>query len=167
MSYQYTGLPSTEMAGFGMGGYSMGVPAPVNMPAPAPVVAAAPSSFGMTMAPTGAGVRGPGGAIAMPPSGTGGGAPAGQQGWFGRMGGLEGVASLAQGLASLGQLYGAFQGVKLAKEQLGLQREAYQTNLANQRKSYNTALEDRINSRHVMEGRSAAETSAYLDKNRL
>ena len=160
--FQNMGLPSMEMANFGMGGMSMGAPAPVA----APVVSAPPASFGMTMAPTGSGIRGPGGAIAMPPTGAGA-AGGQQQGFFGRMGGMEGFASLAQGLASLGQIYGAFQGVKLAKEQLGLQREAYQTNLANQRQSYNTALEDRINTRHVMEGRGAGETEAYLAKNRL
>jgi hypothetical protein len=128
-------------------GFSMGAPAPA-------LRTGAVTNPGMTYGAIGGGEA---------PAG----ASAGGGGFFKGIGGLEGIATIADGLASLGQLYGAFQGVKLAKEQLGLQREAYQTNLTNQRQSYNTALEDRINTRHVMEGRGSAETEAYLAKNRL
>jgi hypothetical protein len=142
-------------------GFSMGAPAPA-------LRTGAVTNPGMTYGAIGGGSLRAG--AANPRRGGGeapAGAGAGGGGFFKGIGGLEGIATIADGLASLGQLYGAFQGVKLAKEQLGLQREAYQTNLANQRQSYNTALEDRINTRHVMEGRGSAETEAYLAKNRL
>lgn len=154
-------MPSTQLAAMGTGGYDMGVPymggvpntglsmgAPVVGPNTVPMVRPQPRSVN--------------GAPVVPAAAAGAGT-----GFWGKIGGMEGVASIADGLASLGQLYGAIQSVKLAKEQLGLQREAFQTNLANQKKSYNTALEDRIQSRYVMEGKSQSDAQAYLDKNRL
>jgi len=146
----------TELANLGQTAAGMVVQPPqvpqVRMPNVAPSVT-----------PTGAGVRG----TNVPAGAAGGAAPGTQTGFMGKIGGLEGLASIAQGLASLGQVYGAIQGVRIAKDQLALSREAYQTNLANTRKSYNTALEDRITSRHVMEGRSSADTESYLAKNKL
>jgi hypothetical protein len=94
------------------------------------------------------------------------GGPASTQGWFGKIGGLEGLASIADGLASLGQVYGAIQGVKMAKKQLDFSERAYNTNLANSTQSYNTALEDRARSRFHTEGR-ASEVDSYLAKHSL
>lgn len=156
--YGFSGLPAIELAGFGGVGT---MPSPQFRPAAGSGMSADLGRLGMN---TGSGLRTAVGN--MPPVGAVAGADAGG-GWFSKIGGLEGIASLAQGLASLGQVYGALQSVKLGKEQLNLSREAYQTNLANQRQSYNTALEDRIRSRHVMEGRGSGETDAYLAKNKL
>jgi len=71
------------------------------------------------------------------------------------------------GIQTLGSLWNSYQQHKIAKEQLGLARETFQTNLENNRQTYNTALEDRIRARHNTEGRAASETDAYLDENRL
>lgn len=88
-------------------------------------------------------------------------------GIFEGIGGMAGLGKIAQGLASLGSLYGAFQGTKLAKDQLNFTKKAYQTNLDNSTKSYNTALEDRIRARHVMEGKGASAADSYLKKHSL
>ena len=96
--------------------------------------------------------------------GMGGGAG---QGWFSKIGGMEGLGSIAQGLASLGQVYGAIQGNKMAKEQMNLSKEAYSTNLANTTKSYNTNLEDRVRARYAQEGRPANDVNSYLAKHSM
>ena len=94
-------------------------------------------------------------------------AATGEQTWLQKIGGLEGIASLAKGLGSLGQIFTAMQGVKLAREQLNFSKQAYETNLRNTTKNYNTSLEDRINARYHTEGRSADDVSAYLSKHSL
>ena len=73
-----------------------------------------------------------------------------------------------KGLATLGNLWGAFQGNKLARKQFGLARDAYNTNLANQIKSYNTTLERRIKGRHPTNDVAAqAKADAYIAANKL
>lgn len=94
----------------------------------------------------------------------GGGAP---QGLWGKLGGMEGLSTLLQGIGSLGSIYTALQGIGIAKDQLAFSKEAYRTNLANTTKSYNTALEDRIRSRYVTENRAAGEADSYIDKHKL
>lgn len=87
--------------------------------------------------------------------------------WFGKIGGLEGISSLLSGFGDLAGIYGAFKQLGLAKDQLDFSKETYNTNLANQTQSYNTALSDRVNSQYVTEGKSQAEADAYLAKNSL
>lgn len=77
-----------------------------------------------------------------------------------------GAAMVLGGIQTLGSLWNSFQQNKIAKQSLNLQTRAFETNLANQTKTYNTALEDRINARYATEGRSQ-EAAAYIDKNRL
>lgn len=72
-----------------------------------------------------------------------------------------------QGLNSLGNLWGAFQANKLAKDQLNFTKTFANRNLANQTAAYNTALEDRSRARAAVEGQSSAEAAAYVNKNRL
>jgi hypothetical protein len=67
----------------------------------------------------------------------------------------------------LGSLWNSFQQHRIAKEQLALSRRAFETNLANNTKTYNTALEDRIRSRYHTEGRPEGQAEQYLDANRL
>ena len=71
------------------------------------------------------------------------------------------------GLSSLANLWGANKQMKLAEDQFDFTKKIATTNLNNQVKSYNTALDDRIRSRAAMEGSSSAEAEAYLNKNRL
>jgi hypothetical protein len=77
------------------------------------------------------------------------------------------IGMILGGIQSLGSLWNSFQQNKLARESLGLQKKAFKTNLANQRQTYNTALEDRIRSRYAYEGRSDQDAEKYLEKNRL
>lgn len=71
------------------------------------------------------------------------------------------------GLASLGNLWGAFQAQSLARDQLDFTKQAYDTNLKNSLTSYNTALEDRARARGATEGQSQEQVQSYIDKNRL
>lgn len=71
------------------------------------------------------------------------------------------------GIGSIGGLWGSIQQNKIAKQQLALSREAYNTNMNNTIQSYNTQLADRIRARYIMEGRSEAEMQEYIEKNSL
>ena len=73
-----------------------------------------------------------------------------------------------QGLATLGNLWGAFQGNKLARKQFSAAQDAYNTNVTNQIKSYNTSLEDRIRSRYVYDDKAGqAEADRQIEKHKL
>lgn len=72
-----------------------------------------------------------------------------------------------QGLNTIGNIWGAWQSNKLAKDQLNFTKKIATANLNNQIASYNTALEDRSRSRAAIEGQTSAEAQAYIDKNRL
>lgn len=79
-----------------------------------------------------------------------------------------GTAQLAlSGLSSLANLWNAFQAQGLANDQFEYTKNVTDTNLNNQIKSYNTALEDRINSRAKAQGMSDEEARQYVEKNRL
>ena len=93
--------------------------------------------------------------------------PAAAGGFLSGIGGLEGLAQITKGIGSIGQIYTALQGLKLAKEQFAFSKDAYNTNMANQTKSYNTALTDRANARAVMQNQDQASAQAYIDQNRL
>lgn len=79
---------------------------------------------------------------------------------------LSNMETLTGIVGTLGTLYGAWQQHKLAKESFNFQKEAYEKNMANQTKTYNTALEDRIRARNSFTGRED-ETDAYLKKHSL
>lgn len=73
-----------------------------------------------------------------------------------------------KGLATLGSLWGAFQGNKLARKQFSAAQDAYNTNLTNQIKSYNTQLEDRIRGRHAPTNAiGQAEATRQIEANKL
>ncbi len=71
------------------------------------------------------------------------------------------------GLQALGNLWGGIQANKMAKKQFKFSKNMALTNLANQVKSYNTALADRARGRAVMESQSDATRDAYVRDNSL
>lgn len=89
------------------------------------------------------------------------------EGWFSQLGGFKGLSNLAQGLGSLGQIYSAIKGVQLAQDQFDFNKQAYNTNLANTTKSYNTALEGKTKARYVMENKSSEAADEYIAKHSL
>lgn len=79
-----------------------------------------------------------------------------------------GIGQFALGtIHTLGSLWNSFQQNKLAKQSMAFQKDAFNQNMTNQKKTYNTALEDRINARYVTEGKSQAEAQSYIDRNKL
>lgn len=68
------------------------------------------------------------------------------------------------GLNSLGQLWGARQGMKLAKDQWKTQKSVLNTNMMNQIQSYNNSLKDRLDTRAHMEGRDQASADSQYDE---
>lgn len=71
------------------------------------------------------------------------------------------------GVGALGNLWGAFQSNKLANDQFNYTKQITDTNLANQIKTYNTALSDRANARGAMEGWTDQQKQDYVSKNQL
>ena len=72
-----------------------------------------------------------------------------------------------QGVNTLGNLWGALQSTKLAREQLDFTKNITNTNLNNSIKSYNTALEDRARSRGFTQGQSDTDINNYISANRM
>lgn len=96
--------------------------------------------------------------------------PAGTMGPLGGNQGLGamGIANLAiGGIGTIGSLLASFGALKLAKKQFAFQKEFSTRNMANQIKSYNTALADRSRSRAAMEGQSTEQAQSYVDQNKL
>lgn len=92
----------------------------------------------------------------------------GQNG-VGQAGGLnlDGIGGMLEGIGSAVSIFQALKSIGLAKEQMNFQKDAFNTNMANQKKSYNTALEDRIGARYKTEGRSSQDVDAYLAKHSM
>lgn len=86
---------------------------------------------------------------------------------FGSMPFADKASAVLGGLNTLGSLYFGFKQLGLANKQFDFQKQAFETNLANQMKTYNTALEDRSRSRAVVEGQSPEQAQAYIDRNRM
>lgn len=100
--------------------------------------------------------------IAAPtaPDATGAGA-----GWFTKnMGTVKDVAGI---LGGFGQVWAGLQANKIAKDTLSFQKQSYETNLANQIKSYNLSLDDRIRARYAQTERSTADADAMIAANRM
>lgn len=83
---------------------------------------------------------------------------------FGRMGGLEGLSSLASGVSSLGSVYSGLKQLGLAKDQLNMQRDAFNKNYTAQKNAFNEANEYRQRMRGSYGGKSQAEIDAAIKK---
>lgn len=81
--------------------------------------------------------------------------------------GMDDARLALNGLQTIGNLWGAFQAMKLAKEQFKYTKGVTDTNLNNQIKTYNTSLADRAASRAVMQGQSQNDANAYVEQNKL
>lgn len=118
-----------------------------------------PDIFGMDQTPVGQGIPDFSGTF-----GRSGGAPGG--GLFAGMTGFDKLNMGLQGLSTIGGLISSFGALSLAKKQFRLQKDVLNTNLNNQIKAYNTALDDKARSRAVVEGQSDTERDAYIAANK-
>ena len=71
------------------------------------------------------------------------------------------------GIQALTGAYLGFQNLRLAKDNLRFQKDAWQKNYANQAQSYNTALEGRYRARFSARETDEAKIQEYLNRNRL
>ena len=78
---------------------------------------------------------------------------------------LGDIGALTEIIGGFGDLWMGFQANKLAKQSLQLQRDSYETNLANATSAYNLALEDRVRGRYDVNNQDKAD--AYIAKHRL
>lgn len=162
------GMQSSPMSGFG-GPNHMNFLQQFQTPAlMAPVTPSTPS--GITVGRTGYDVAGnvirPQGRPPVPGFETG---EASTTNWWGEGGRLEGIGSIMDGLGSLAEIWGAIQGVKLGREQLAFAKSSYETNLANSTQTYNTSLENEINSNFSAREKAASPTMVddYLSRHSL
>ena len=81
-------------------------------------------------------------------------------------GGLN-VGNITGLLSSIAGIYGGFQQLGLAKDSLALSKETFKVNTENQKKSYNTALEDRASGRYSDSNPDRGKADDYLKRNRL
>lgn len=93
------------------------------------------------------------------------------QGFMGKAGSWLGngqnLSAVMQGIGALTSAWLGYQNLRVAKDQLGFQKDAFQKNFANQTKSYNTSLEDRIRGRTADYAGKESDVQAYLDKHKL
>jgi len=78
-----------------------------------------------------------------------------------------GAGLVLGGIQVLGNLWSSFQAHKMAKEQMAFAREQWDTNLANQTQTYNTALEDRIRGRYATGTKTEGELQSQIDEHSL
>lgn len=81
-------------------------------------------------------------------------------------GGLN-LGNITSILGTLGGLYGSFQQLGLAKDALNFQKDTYRENMGNQKKSYNTAVRDRADSRAAGLSWSDTQRDEYVNRNKL
>ena len=152
LSFNLSGANDATQSGFNLGTYDMGAISTVN---------------------NGGNTGGVTGGAGLPdatvnPISTGGTNQSGQMGGQGNFWSKDGGAGMILGgVQVLGNLWSTYQQHKMAKEQMSFAREQWDTNLANQTKTYNTALSDRARAQYHTEGGSDADRDAYVAKNSL
>lgn len=149
---------------------------PLDFQFPSLMGGASPTGGGMNMsgmAPVG--VTDPGMLSSMTPQSLNFQAPdiAGGAGAAGGIGKSNGIGTMGyvnaglSGLQTLGSLWMGLKQMKLANKQFNFSRDMANTNLANQMKTYNTALSDRARSRGFTEGQSQGQIDSYTAANSL
>lgn len=78
-----------------------------------------------------------------------------------------GAGMILGGVQVLGNLWSSFQAHKMAQKQMDFAREQWDTNLANQTQTYNTALEDRVRGRYAQGTRSESQLTGEIDRHKL
>lgn len=162
MGLSYTGLGTTDPMNSGFD-LSFGSSAPM-----APLSTGSPTTQSVTTAAVASAPALPSGMASPAASATSGAAApmvnpvTGElinPGFFQKGGGF----SVALGaLQTLGNLWNSFQQVKVAKDTLNFQKEAYYTNLANTEKDYNTRLESDSNYSFAVSGKSQDQADQYV-----
>lgn len=83
---------------------------------------------------------------------------------------IEPLDKAKLGLAAGSALLNGFLGMRqygLAKDQLAFQKEAFKTNLANQKKLVNARIEDRARARHAANPNAYEDPTSYVARNRV
>ena len=133
--------PTNPMAGFGASPGQM-----------AAAGAAAPGIAG-SAAPAAAGIAGQA-------------APGVNENGVPQISGWQKFDHVMQGIGAVASIWGAVQQNKIARRQMNLAEESYNTNMDNTIKTYNTAMEDRARARYRMEGRDE-QADDYIERSRL
>lgn len=98
-------------------------------------------------------------------------ASGGTPGWGSKLAGWLGdgdnLNAAVGGIQALTGAYLGFQNLRLAKDNLRFQKDAWQKNYANQAQSYNTSLEDRTRARYSSRETDESKIQDYLNRNRL
>ena len=146
----------TVAGGSSAGTYNSSSPtSSVTVPLPDPIQTAATNTPLPEMA--GGGNYGGGGGNHVDPK-------TGASGFGWNMGTLDLVLG---GIKTIGNLWASWQQNKLAKEQLKMQTDLANINVANQIDAYNTALEDKTRHRASFNELSQGESDAYLASHKL
>jgi hypothetical protein len=85
-------------------------------------------------------------------------------GWLGKG---ENMQTALGGIQALTGAYLGFQNLRVAKDNLRFQKDAWAKNYANQAQSYNTSLEDRVRARYSASSSDESRIQDYLNRNRL
>ena len=85
-------------------------------------------------------------------------------GWLGN---TDNLNAAINGIGALTGAYLGFQNLRLAKDNLRFQKDAWAKNYANQAQSYNTSLEDRTRARFSARETDEGKIQDYLNRNRL
>lgn len=84
--------------------------------------------------------------------------------WLGQPDNLNAAIN---GIGALTGAYLGFQQLRMAKDNLRFQKDAWAKNYANQAQSYNTSLEDRTRARYSARETDESKIQEYLNRNRL
>ena len=151
--FNLSGTNDTTKSGFGLGTYELGTLNAVNG-----------GGAGATM---GSNTGLPSATVDPISSGTN---QFGQMGGGGNFWSKDGGAGMVLGgVQVLGNLWSTYQQQKMAKEQMSFAREQWDTNLANQTQTYNTALRDKAQGAANYAGKAGDPNFVddYVDRNKL